>query len=75
MRAFAAAWPDVEFVQQVAALLPWGHNQRLLDSVKAPDERAWYARQAIEHGWSRNVLAHQIDGGLFARQGSAITNF
>ncbi len=75
MRAFAEAWPDHEFVQQVVALLPWGHNVRLLDAIKAPDERAWYARQAIEHGWSRNVLAHQIDSNLFARQGSALTNF
>lgn len=75
MRAFAEAWPDGDFVQQVVALLPWGHNVRLLDAVKAPEERAWYARQAIEHGWSRNVLAHQIDTNLFARQGSALTNF
>ena len=75
MRAFAEAWPDGEFVQQVVALLPWGHNVRLLDAVKAPDERAWYARQAIEHGWSRSVLVHQVDSNLFGRQGSALTNF
>jgi predicted nuclease of restriction endonuclease-like (RecB) superfamily len=75
MRAFAEAWPDAEFVQQVVALLPWGHNVRLLDAVKAPKQRAWYARQAIEHGWSRNVLIHQIDSNLFGRQGSALTNF
>ncbi|WP_246510578.1 DUF1016 N-terminal domain-containing protein [Bradyrhizobium glycinis] len=75
MRAFAEAWPDSEFVQQVVALLPWGHNVRLLDALKAPEQRAWYARQAIEHGWSRNVLVHQIDSNLFARQGSALTNF
>jgi predicted nuclease of restriction endonuclease-like (RecB) superfamily len=53
MRAFAEAWPELEFVQQVVALLRWGHNVRLLDAVKPPAERAWYARQAIEHGWSR----------------------
>lgn len=75
MRAFAQAWPEAEFVQQLAAQLPWGHNMRLLDSAKTADERMWYTRQAIENGWSRNVLAHQIDSNLFARQGSAITNF
>lgn len=75
MRAFAEAWPDIELVQQVVALLPWGHNVRLLDAVKASPERTWYARQAIEHGWSRNVLVHQIESGLFARQGAALTNF
>ncbi|MBN9309417.1 DUF1016 N-terminal domain-containing protein, partial [Devosia sp.] len=39
MRAFAEAWPDPEFVQQVVALLPWGHNVRLLDAIKVPAER------------------------------------
>jgi predicted nuclease of restriction endonuclease-like (RecB) superfamily len=75
MRAFVEAWQDHEFVQQVVALLPWGHNVRLLDAVKAPAEREWYARQAIENGWSRNVLVHQIESGLFRRQGGALTNF
>lgn len=31
--------------------------------------------RAIEHGRSRNVLVHQIESNLFARQGSALTNF
>ncbi len=34
MRSFAAAYPDQEIVQQVVALLPWGHNLRLLDALK-----------------------------------------
>ena len=32
-------------------------------------------RAAIEHGWSRAVLVHQIESDLFARQGKAVTNF
>ena len=75
MRAFAAAWPDPEFVQQVVAQLPWGHNVRLLDALANPDERAWYARHAIANGWSRNVLDHQIASRLIERQGAALTNF
>jgi len=31
--------------------------------------------QTIQHGWSRNVLVHQIESGLYKRQGKAITNF
>lgn len=75
MRAFAEAWPCEEFVQQVVAQLPWGHNIHLLDAVKSFPEREWYARQAIQNGWSRNVFAHQIESGLFSRQGGALTNF
>ena len=75
MRAFAEAYPNHEFVQQVAAQLPWGHAMVLLDQIKKHDEREWYMRQAIEHGWSRNVLVHQIQGELYGRQGKALTNF
>ncbi|MFK7861675.1 MAG: DUF1016 N-terminal domain-containing protein [Granulosicoccus sp.] len=75
MRAFAEAWPDSSIVQQLVAQLPCGHNLRLLDRLKSPEERSWYARQAIEHGWSRDVLVHQIDTDLLTRQGSALTNF
>jgi len=75
MRALAEAWPQEEFVQRVVAQLPWGHNVSLLDAIKSPLEREWYARQAIQNGWSRVVLVHQIESGLFARQGGALTNF
>lgn len=39
MRSFAEAWPDGDFVQQVVALLPWGHNVRLLDAIKPLPQR------------------------------------
>jgi len=75
MRAFAEAWPDEAIVQQLVGQIPWGHNVRLLDLVKTSEERLWYVQAAIANGWSRNVLIHQIDSGLFKRQGKAITNF
>src|SRR5205085_6281953 len=43
--------------------------------VKGLSEREWYIRKTVEHGWSRAVLVHQIDSGLYARQGRAQTNF
>ena len=75
MRAFAQAYPDEQIVQQLAAQIPWFHNCILLDKVKEPTERLWYIQQTIEHGWSRNVLIHQIESKLYSRQGKAITNF
>ena len=75
MRALAEAYPDEQFVQQVVAQIPWGHNVRILDCVKDHTERHWYIRQTIQHGWSRNVLVHQIESGLYQRQGKAIANF
>jgi predicted nuclease of restriction endonuclease-like (RecB) superfamily len=75
MKAFAEAWPEESILQQAAAKLPWFHNCVLLDKVKAPEERLWYIQQAIQNGWSRNVLVIHIQSGLYWRQGKAITNF
>ncbi|MCB9877995.1 MAG: DUF1016 domain-containing protein [Planctomycetes bacterium] len=75
MRRFAEAWPDESIVQRVVAQLPWGLGVRLLEKVDDHDERLWYARKAIENGWSREVLVLHIERDLFAAHGGAITNF
>ena len=75
MRAFSEAWPEESIVQQVAGQLPWFHNCTLLDKTNEPEERLWYAQAALENGWSRNILVMQIEGGLYRRQGRALTNF
>lgn len=75
MRAFAQAWPDEPFVQEVLARLPWYHQLALLDKLPSPTSRQWYAAKAIEHNWSRNVLVMQIETRLLERSGQAATNF
>ncbi len=55
--------------------LPWAHHVILLEKVKDPAVRGWYAERALEHGWSRAVLDHQITTRLHERQGRAVTNF
>ena len=75
MRAFAEAWPDSEFVQEVLAQLPWYHQLALLDKLPGPGTRRWYAAKAIEHNWSRNILVMQIETRLLERSGKAVTNF
>ncbi len=75
MRAFAEAYPDEPIVQQVAGQIPWFHNCTLLDKVKDPQERLWYIQKTIQQGWSRSVLIHQLERGLYQRQGEAMTNF
>lgn len=75
MRALAAAWPDPAFVQRSVAQLPWRHHVALLDKLDRSDLREWYAERAIENGWSRDVLALQIESRLHERAGRAVTNF
>lgn len=75
MRSFAEAYSDQDFVQALPSQVTWYHNCTLLDKVKDPTEREWYIAQTIQNGWTRDVLVHQVESGLFARQGRAITNF
>ncbi len=90
MRAFYVAFPHKnsgpEIVAQPARQfterlpeevldLPWWHQVVLFQRLKDPAQRAWYARAAVEGGWSRAVLLTQIDTRLHEREGAAITNF
>jgi predicted nuclease of restriction endonuclease-like (RecB) superfamily len=75
MRDFASAWPEAEIVQRLLPNLPWGQNVVLLDKVRDPQTRLWYAGQCVAHGWSRSVLALQIERRLHERQGKAQNNF
>lgn len=75
MRAFAEAYPDEAIVQRCVGQIPWRHNIALLEKVKSLDQRIWYTQKTIENGWSRDVLVHQVESGLFERQGNAISNF
>jgi predicted nuclease of restriction endonuclease-like (RecB) superfamily len=75
MRSFAAAWPEDAIVQQPVGQLPWGHNLVLLTKLKDSEQRLAYAAAALQNGWSRNVLAMQIETRRLERQGAATTNF
>lgn len=75
MQSFAAAYPDPKFVQEVLAQLTWYHNITLLQYAKDPEVRDYYIQKTIQHGWSRNILVHQIESGLHLREGASTTNF
>lgn len=68
MAKFALRFPDKEFVQAALAQITWYHHIALMDKVKSADEHIWYAEQAARNGWTRNVLVHQIESGLYQRQ-------
>ena len=75
MRAFATAWPDRRIVQASLAQLTWYHHIALMEKLDNPKSRLWYAAKTLEHGWSRNILALQIESHAHRRQGKAQTNF
>ena len=75
MRRFAREYPDFQIGQVPLAQITWYHNITLLQKCPDEKERFWYAHKALEHGWSRDVMVHQIDLNLYERRGKAITNF
>lgn len=64
-----------QICQQAVATLTWAHNIILFEKVKDLPTRLWYARQAFEHGWGRDMLSHQIQSRVHERHGKAVTNF
>jgi predicted nuclease of restriction endonuclease-like (RecB) superfamily len=66
---------DGRTLPDVTAALPWGHNVILVEKIKDPLQRLWYAGKALEHGWSRTILQLQIESNLYGRQGAAVSNF
>jgi len=75
MRKFAECWPDISIVQELLAQISWYHNLALLEKLKDQNLRLWYADQSIENGWSRNILAMQIESKLHKRIGQTANNF
>ena len=75
MRKFSQTYNAEEIGQHAIDQLPWGHVVTLIYEISNKEERLFYIRNAIEHGWSRNILSMQIEAHLFKRQGKAVHNF
>ena len=55
--------------------VPWAHHVIIVQKVKDLSTRRWYMEQTLANGWSRNILALQIDAQAHARHGKAVSNF
>lgn len=49
--------------------------ERIMYRCKDIEEALFYIQKTMDNNWSRNVLVHQIESDLYARQGKAINNF
>jgi predicted nuclease of restriction endonuclease-like (RecB) superfamily len=74
MASLASRWPDA-IGQHAAAQLPWGHVMVILDSCPDPETSEFYARRAVEEGWTRGALQAMIASRLHDRVRPALTNF
>lgn len=79
IRQWHLYWADeaaiaTQLVAQLTAI-PWGHNLAIISKCQSHPEALYYVQQTQAHGWSRAVLTHQIESGLWQREGRAISNF
>lgn len=68
MRQFAERIVTEEILQQGVAKINWRSITFLINQTDDLDEYLWYTNQCMEQGWSSNVLRHQIESNLYARQ-------
>lgn len=79
IRQWHLYWADeaaiaTQLVAQLTAI-PWGHNLAIISKCQSRAEALYYVQQTLAHGWSRAVLTHQIENGLWQREGKAPNNF
>lgn len=77
MQKFARMFPEPQVVRELLSRLTWYHNTALMDKVVDRETILWYVQQAVDGGWSRNVMVMQIERRLYERQAVAdkTTNF
>jgi predicted nuclease of restriction endonuclease-like (RecB) superfamily len=76
LRQFAQLYPAIG--KQPVSQLPWGHIIVLMQQIKDPEAREWYANSVLKNGTARSVLIIQIEQNLYERQGKNVhkmTNF
>jgi len=79
IRRWHAFWSSEPAIAKQAAsqltAVPWWHQVVIVSKCRRHDEALYYLRATLKHGWSRSVLVHQIESGLWQREGQALSNF
>ncbi|MFZ1380675.1 MAG: PDDEXK nuclease domain-containing protein [Saprospiraceae bacterium] len=66
MMQFAENFPTFEIVSPLVSQLSWTHFI-VLNSVKNPEARQFYAQKTIESTWSKRELSRQIERKAYER--------
>lgn len=75
MREFYQVYRDLPKVQPLVAQIGWSHNLIILQRCSDPLEREFYLRMTRKFGWSKSVLAHQIENQSYEKTLLGQTNF
>jgi predicted nuclease of restriction endonuclease-like (RecB) superfamily len=76
MRQWYRFWVEEPAIaRQLVSQIPWRHNLVIISKIKHIEEAKFYVQKTIQNNWSRVILTHQIESGLYQREGKAISNF
>jgi predicted nuclease of restriction endonuclease-like (RecB) superfamily len=75
MRQFFQEYSATPNLQPLVGEVGWAHNLLILSRCKDAQAREFYLRTTRRFGWSKNVLAHQIDNQSFEKSLLGQTNF
>ncbi len=75
MSRFYLAYRHLPKLQPLVAIIGWTHNLIILQKCKEPLEREFYIRMTRKFGWTKDVLAIQIDNQSYEKTMLNQTNF
>ena len=75
MRQFFQEYSTTPNLQPLVGEIGWAHNLLILSRCKDAQEREFYLRMTRKFGWSKSVLAHQIDNQSYEKSLLGQTNF
>jgi predicted nuclease of restriction endonuclease-like (RecB) superfamily len=75
MKGFFETYSDTTKLAPLVREIGWSHNLLILERCTDAQEREFYLRMTRKFGWSKNVLAHQIDNQSYEKSLLGQTNF
>lgn len=75
MKGFFETYRGATKLAPLVREIGWSHNLLILERCKDAQEREFYLRMTRKFGWSKNVLAHQIDNQSYEKSLLGQTNF
>ena len=75
MKSFFETYSGAGKLAPLVREIGWSHNLIILERCADAQEREFYLRMTRKFGWSKNVLAHQIDNQSYEKSLLGQTNF
>jgi len=75
MRQFYKSYSTNQKLSPLVREIGWSHNLIIMEKCKDALEQEFYIRMTRKHGWTKNVLAHQIENKSYEKTLLNQTNF